>query len=92
MAVLRLARYRVSREVYDAVTASMRLHTEHPLGLIMHGVERGGRRALQVAQVWDGADYAQRYEQEILAPALEANGVSAAEQVTMIELDDLVTP
>ncbi len=91
MAVLRLARYRVTREAYDAVAASMRLHTEHPLGLIMHGVSEVDGE-LQVAQVWDGAEYAQSYEQEILAPALEAHGVSPAGPATMIELDDLVTP
>jgi hypothetical protein len=91
VAVLRLARYRVTREVYHAVAASMRLHTEHPLGLIMHGASEVDGE-LQVAQVWDGAYYAQRYEQEILAPALEAHGVSGALRVTMIELHDLVTP
>lgn len=91
MAVLRLARYRVTRDVYDEVAASMRLHTEHPLGLIMHGVSVVDDE-LQVAQVWDAADYAQRYEQEILGPALEAHGVSPAGPVTTIELDDLVTP
>jgi hypothetical protein len=81
----------VSREAYDAVMASMRLHTEHPLGLIMHGVgEVDGE--FQVAQVWDGPEYVHRYEQEILAPALEANGVGPAEQVMTIELEDLVTP
>lgn len=91
MAVLRLARYRLTRDAYDVVAASMRLHTAHPLGLIMHGVSEVDGE-LQVAQVWDAADYARRYEEEILAPALAANGVDAAEQVTMIELDDLVTP
>lgn len=91
MAVLRLARYRITRIVYDEVAASMRLHTEHPLGLVMHGVSDVDGE-LQVAQVWDTANYAERYVQEILAPALEAHGVGPAEQVTMIELDDLVTP
>lgn len=91
MAVLRLAKYRVSREVYDAVAAAMRLHTKHPLGLIMHGASEVDGE-VQVAQVWEGADYAHSYERDILAPALEANGVSGAEQVTMIELHDLVTP
>jgi len=91
VAVLRLARYRLTRVAYDSVAATMRLHTEHPLGLIMHGVsEIDGE--LQVAQVWDSPDYAQRYEREILAPALEEHGVSPAESVAMIELDDLVTP
>ena len=57
MAVLRLARYRITRDVYDEVAVSMRLHTEHPLGLIMHGVSEVDGE-LQVAQVWDRADYA----------------------------------
>ncbi len=91
MTVLRLARYRVSREAYDAVMASMRLHTQHPIGLIMHGVSEVDGE-LQVAQVWDGPEYVHRYEQETLTPALQANGVSAAEQVMMIDLEDLVTP
>jgi hypothetical protein len=81
----------VTRDEYDAVIASMRLRTEHPLGLIMHGVSEVDGE-LQVAQVWDGPEYAQRYEQEILAPALQSNGVSTAEQVATIELHDLVTP
>jgi hypothetical protein len=91
VAVLRLARYRVTREQYDAVMSSMRLHTRHPLGLIMHGVSEVDGE-LQIAQVWDEAGYAHSYEQEILRPALEANGVGEAEQVTTIELNDLVTP
>lgn len=91
MAVLRLARYHVSRETYEAVARAMRLRTDHPLGLIMHGAsEIDGE--LQVAQVWDSAEYARRYEEEILAPALRENGVAEAEQVTTIELHDLVTP
>ena len=91
MAVLRLARYAMSREVYDAVIASMQLHTHHPLGLIMHGVSEvdGG---IQVAQVWDSPEYAHRYEEDVREPALRANGVSEGASVTMIELEDLVTP
>lgn len=91
MAVLRLARYRVSREVYDAVAASMRLHTEHPLGLIMHGASEVDGQ-VQVAQVWDGREYAARYEKEVLEPALQANGVTEPGEVELIELHDLVTP
>lgn len=81
----------MSREVYDAVTVSMRLRTEHPLGLIMHGASEVDGE-LHVAQVWEGADYAHRYEREILAPALEAHGIEADQRVTTIELLDLVTP
>jgi hypothetical protein len=91
MAVLRLARYQLSRDVYDAVAAVMQLHTVHPLGLIMHGASEV-EGEVQVAQVWDGREYAERYEEEVLAPALRAKGVEAAAEVTIIELHDLVTP
>jgi hypothetical protein len=91
MAVLRLARYRLTLDVYDTVAASMRLRTEHPLGLIMHGVSEVDGD-LQVAQVWDGPEYVRRYEDEVLTPALRANGVGDAVEVTRIELHDLVTP
>jgi hypothetical protein len=91
MAVLRLGRYRVSREKYDAVVASMRLHTNHPLGLIMHGASEVDGE-LQVAQVWDAAEYAERFVAEILEPALKANGVTERGETTIIELHDLVTP
>jgi hypothetical protein len=91
MAVLRLARYPVSREVYDAVAAAMHLHTQHPLGLIMHGASEVDGQ-LQVAQVWDSPEYSRRFEEEILRPALNANGVTAHGEIEMIELHDLVTP
>jgi len=91
MAVLRLARYEVGREAYDAVADSMRLHTNHPLGLIMHGASED-HGVVQVAQIWDSMEYLRRYEKEILGPALRANEVPEAVEVTTIELHDLVTP
>jgi hypothetical protein len=91
MAVLRFARYPVSREQYEAVVAATKLHTEHPLGLIMHGASEVDGE-LQVAQVWDSAEYAERFVAEILEPALEANGIPDQGESTIIELHDLVTP
>jgi hypothetical protein len=91
MAVLRLVRYPLGREAYDAVASSMRLHTEHPLGLIMHGAsEIDGE--MQLAQIWDAAEYAERFERDVLEPALVANGITERGETTIIELHDLVTP
>ena len=91
MAVLRLARYPVSRDVYETVVAAMRLHTQHPLGLIMHGASEVDGQ-LQVAQVWESPEYIEAFEDEILGPAMRANNVPDTGVVTTIELHDLVTP
>ena len=77
MAVLRLARWPVSKEVYDAVVAEMRLHTEHPIGLIMHSASHIDGE-LQVMQVWDSVEFAVRFEEDVLEPALRASGVTQA--------------
>lgn len=91
MAVLRLARWPVGQDVYDTVIERMRLHTEHPLGLILHSASEVDGE-LQVTQVWDSLEYALRFEEEILAPALVASGVTRPSQVRLVELHDLVTP
>ncbi|HEY0515698.1 MAG TPA: hypothetical protein VGD00_01140 [Solirubrobacteraceae bacterium] len=92
MAVLRLVRRVVAEDVYDRVVADMQLHSEHPLGLIMHGASRVDGEA-QIAQVWDSYEYAERFEKEILGPALRAAGIEEDDaQVTILELHDLVTP
>jgi len=90
MAVLRSVRTSASQETYDRVVGSMKLHSEHPLGLILHGATLVDGE-IQVTQVWDSAEYAVRYEDEVLAPALAAHGVTVRE-VRLIELSDLVTP
>ncbi len=91
MAVLRLATSPASRDTYDRVVAAMKLHTEHPLGLILHSANLVDGE-IQVTQVWDSAEYAVRFEEEVLAPVLEAHGVTAGREVKMVELCDLVTP
>ena len=91
MAVLRLATWPVSEEVYDAVVAETRLHTEHPIGLIMHSASHI-EGELQVMQVWDSVEYAVRYEEDVLEPALRSSGVTDPGEVRLYELHDLVTP
>jgi len=91
MAVLRLARWPVSQDIYDAVVAETRLHTAHPIGLIMHSASHIDGE-LQVMQVWDSADYAVRYEEDVLEPALRKSGVTDPGDVHLYELHDLVTP
>jgi hypothetical protein len=91
MAVLRLARWAVSEEVYDAVAAEMQLHTQHPIGLIMHSASHIDGE-LQVMQVWDSVEYAVRFEEDVLEPALRASGVTGPGEVHLYELHDLVTP
>ncbi|HEX9482293.1 MAG TPA: hypothetical protein VF927_09350 [Solirubrobacteraceae bacterium] len=91
MPILRLVKSPAGREVYEAVLREMQLHTQHPLGLIMHGASTVGGET-QITQVWDSIEYLQRYEEEILGPALRAAGASLDAEVTVIELHDLVTP
>jgi hypothetical protein len=91
MPILRIAKRRGDSALYDAVIARMDLNRRHPLGLIMHGaIEIDG--AMQIAQVWDSEEYACRFEEEELKPALEAVGAALDAEVTVFELHHLVTP
>jgi hypothetical protein len=63
----------------------------HPLGLIMHGAgEVEGR--MQVAQMWDSEEYARRFDEELLEPVLQAVGAPLDAEITIFELEHLVTP
>jgi hypothetical protein len=71
--------------------AMLDIDHKHPLGLIMHGVsEKDGR--MQVAQVWDSEEYAQRFDEDLLAPILQEVGAPLDAEITIFELEDLVTP
>jgi hypothetical protein len=89
--ILRLVRRPDGHDVYQAVHKELQLHSRHPLGLIMHGASEVDGKT-QIAQVWDSIEYAQRFETEILEPALRAAGASLDAEVTVLELHDLVTP
>jgi hypothetical protein len=91
VAVLRIVDRGLDRKTYDSMRAMLHLDREHPLGLIMHGVsEKDGK--VQVAQVWDSAEYAQRFDEELLAPILEAVGAPTSADITVYDLEDLITP
>lgn len=91
VAILRLIRSNEGREAYDAVAAIVDIEHKHPLGLIMHGAtEVNGK--MQVAEIWDSKEYARRFDQEHLWPAFEAVGLQRDSEITIFELDHLVTP
>jgi hypothetical protein len=90
MPILRIIRGPGSRETYDALNAAMQLDTKHPLGLIMHGASEAEGQ-IQVAQVWDSAEYMRRFDAE-LEPKLQAAGAPAATEDTIFNLHHLVTP
>lgn len=91
MPILRLVRRPDGLDVYRAVVEELQLHSQHPLGLIMHGASEVDGKT-QIAQVWESIEYAERFEEEVLAPALRAAGASLDAEVTVLELHDLVTP
>jgi hypothetical protein len=91
MHILRLVRRPDGLDVYRAVVEELQLHSRHPVGLIMHGASEVDGKT-QIAQVWESIEYAERFEEEVLAPALRAAGASLDAEVTVLELHDLVTP
>ena len=91
MTILRLISRDVDPDTYAAVTAHLNIDREHPLGLIMHGASEVGGR-MQVAQVWDSEEYARRFDEERLEPALRAVGAPVDAEITVFELHHLVTP
>ncbi len=81
----------MDRKTYEAMRSMLDIDRKHPLGLIMHGVsERDGR--VHVAQIWDSHEYARRFDEELLAPVIQAVGAPIDADVTIYELEDLVTP
>jgi hypothetical protein len=91
MTILRLVKRYPSWEMYEAVNAALDFEHQHPLGLIMHGaVESDGM--IQVAQVWESAEYARRFDVDRLRPALEAVGAPLDAEINVFELHHLVTP
>jgi hypothetical protein len=66
--------------MYETMRGMLDIDHKHPLGL------------MQVAQVWDSEEYAQRFDEELLAPILRAVGAPLDAEVAIFELEDLVTP
>jgi hypothetical protein len=91
MTILRIIHRGADRDLYDAVYGTIDIDHEHPLGMIMHGAtEING--TMHVAQIWDSEEYARRFDEERLRPALEAAGAPVDAEVIVFELHHLVTP
>ena len=73
MTILRIIKRPMDHDTYQALNTSVNLDRDHPLGLIMHGAS-DVHGMTQVAQVWDSAEYARRFDEECLKPALQALG------------------
>ena len=91
MTILRMMRRGMDRELYYEMRTMLDIDRKHPLGLIMHGASEVDGR-MEVAQVWESEEYARRFDEEILAPIVEALGAPRDVDVTVVELEDLVTP
>jgi hypothetical protein len=91
MTIARIVNRRVDREMYDAISARVDIDRQHPLGLIMHAAaEVDG--TMRVGQIWESEEYARRFDEEVLKPALEATGAPLHAEAAIFELHHLVTP
>jgi hypothetical protein len=89
--ILRIIDRGMDRETYETLRMRLDIDHKHPLGLIMHGAtEVDG--SMRVAQIWESEWYAARFDEEILAPALEAVGAPQDVNVAIFQLEHLVTP
>jgi hypothetical protein len=89
--ILRIIDRGLDRDAYEALRLELDIDHRHPLGLIMHGaVEVDG--TMRVAQIWESEWYATRFDEDVLAPALDVVGASHEAQVTVLQLEHLVTP
>ena len=89
--ILRIVDRGMDRGTYDVLRARLDIDHQHPLGLILHGAaEVDG--TMRVAQIWESDWYARRFDEDILAPALEEAGLSADADVAVFNLEHLVTP
>jgi hypothetical protein len=89
--ILRIIKRGISREAYERLSAELDIDHTHPLGLIMHGAsEQDG--FMHVAQIWESEEYAGRFDEDILIPALEAQDAPLEADITVFELHHLVTP
>ena len=89
--ILRIIDRGLDRGMYDALRTELDIDHNHPIGLIVHGAaEVDG--VMRVAQIWESEWYAKRFDELLLAPALEAVGAPLDADVTVYQLEHLVTP
>ena len=89
--ILRIINRGLTPALYEALREELDIDRSHPLGLIMHGASEI-EGVMQVAQIWDSEEYARRFDEEFLRPALEALGAPLEAEITVFELQHLVTP
>jgi hypothetical protein len=72
MAIIRIIRPpMVTAEVYDAVNVKAEVNGNPPEGLLIHAAgEVDGQ--WQIIDVWESEEHARRFDEERLAPAIEA--------------------
>ena len=65
----------VGRDEYDRINAAI---TEDPEGLILHtSSEKGGQ--MRIVDVWESKDAYERFERDVLMPAMERIGAAPPE-------------
>lgn len=89
--ILRIIERGMDRGTYEALRVRLDIDRQHPLGLIMHGASEVDG-LVRVAQIWESGWYAERFDEEILAPALADVGVQGEAKVSVYPLEHLVTP
>ena len=91
MAILRIVNRGMDRRTYEEMRRLLDIDRKHPLGLIMHGVSEVDG-VIQVAQIWDSAAYARRFDEDLLRPVLVSVDASTEASIAVFELEDLITP
>jgi len=89
--ILRIIDRGLTWEIYESLRARLDIDRMHPLGLIMHGATESEGH-VRVAQIWDSQDYARRFDEDLLRPALEELGIPLEAEITVFPLQHLVTP
>ncbi len=89
--ILRIISRGLKPEIYEALRVRTDIDRVHPLGLIMHGASETDR-GIVVAQVWEDSQYAERFDEDVLRPALEELELPLVADVQVFELRHLVTP
>lgn len=91
VAILRIVNRGLDRETYETMRTMLDIDRQHPLGLIMHGASEV-EGTMQVAQIWESEEYAARFDEELLKPVLQAVDAPLDAEITVFELEHLVTP
>jgi hypothetical protein len=96
VAILKIIQPPVTKDVYDAVSAKVDTQGDPPAGLILHCAgEANG--TLQIIEVWESEEHADRFADERLSPAIgqvagEGAPNRAQAEVASYELHNLIRP